>query len=455
MADTTTQQSVRMSGMDAMLWAIEQDPAFRSTMMMLTVFDRELDRDQFMDRIERSARLFHRFRQVVVAPPFGVAPPRWVVDTNFDLAYHLRFLRAAGEGTLRDVLDMAAPIAMSGFDRARPLWEYYVIDGMSEGRSALLQKVHHSIVDGVGGADLYAQMFDLERHPELDLGPLPDPPASETVTKRGLFAEGVAHQAKQVGRLAARRRGSAERVVDPASWRAKASSLRRIVTPDWEPMSPVLTGRSLSVRFDTITLPLAPLKKAANNRGCRLNDAFVAAAAGALARYHRALGVEPVPLKMVMPINVRPDDPDELTGNQFVPVRMVIPADEPDPAKRMTATRDIVAQWRREPGLSWFGPFSNVVSKMAMAFNAPLPRGYDFGTSNVAGPPIPLYLAGAKVEANIPLGPTDGCAATMVLLSYLMEHAVIGITTDPAAIADTVLFRQCVIDAFEEVAATG
>src|SRR4051812_440763 len=122
-----------MSDADALMWTIEKDPLLRSTITAVAVLDRAPDRDRLVESLDRATRLVPRLRQRVVSNAFSIAPPRWEFDPNFDLSYHLRFARAAGDGTLRDLLDMAQPVAMQGFDRARPLWEFIIVEGLAEG----------------------------------------------------------------------------------------------------------------------------------------------------------------------------------------------------------------------------------------------------------------------------------------------------------------------------------
>ena len=99
-----------------------------------------------------------------VGNPLSIAPPRWEVDPNFDLDYHLRFVRRRRRRhACATVLDLAEPVAMQGFDRARPLWEMYVVEGLADGRAALILKLHHAITDGVGASRSRCVMFDLER----------------------------------------------------------------------------------------------------------------------------------------------------------------------------------------------------------------------------------------------------------------------------------------------------
>ncbi|MBV9663882.1 MAG: diacylglycerol O-acyltransferase, partial [Actinobacteria bacterium] len=96
----------RMSDTDALMWTVEKDPLLRSTITAVALLDQAPDRERVLDKIERGIRMIPRLRQRVVAPPLGVAPPEWVYDHNFDLAYHLRFVKAAGDGSMRDLLDM-------------------------------------------------------------------------------------------------------------------------------------------------------------------------------------------------------------------------------------------------------------------------------------------------------------------------------------------------------------
>src|SRR5262245_33321433 len=133
-----------MSDADALMWRIEKDPLLRSTITSVVILDQAPDRGRFRRRLERATRVVPRLRPRVLGHAYSIAPPRWEVDPNFDLDYHLRWVRAAGDGSLREVLDMAAPIAMQGFDRARPLWEFYVVEVLEGGRSAIIQKIHHA-----------------------------------------------------------------------------------------------------------------------------------------------------------------------------------------------------------------------------------------------------------------------------------------------------------------------
>jgi WS/DGAT/MGAT family acyltransferase len=363
---------------------------------------------------------------------------------------------------MRTVLDIAAPIAMQGFDRARPLWEFTVVDGMADGTAALIQKVHHSVTDGVGGMELALMLLDMERDPAGPLDPVEPLTDAERPTPLELFREGVDHvRRRQLGiarRAAAMAPGLARDVVGNARGAVDAArSLGRLLTPVTEPLSPIMGARSLSVHFDTLTAPLAETKAAAKQADGKLNDAFVAAVAGGLARYHERHGAPVDALRMTMPISIRVEG-QNLGGNQFVPARFPVPMNIVDPVERMRVIRGLVTEQRNEPALAFTDAIAGVLNRLPTSavtqlFGSML-KGIDFVTSNVPGAPFPVYLAGAKVEGNFAFAPLSGAGANITLLSYLDEVQV-GVNTDPAAVPDPDVFLACLEEGFDEVRKVG
>jgi len=448
-----------MSDMDALMWGIEKDPLLRSTITAVAVLDRTPDRARLLDKIDRGTRTIPRLRQKAVSPPLSVAPPAWVTDPNFDLNYHVRWVRAAGDGSLRSLLEIAEPIAMQGFDRARPLWEFTVVEGLADGRAALIQKVHHSVTDGVGGIKLAMMLLDLERDPAPTTEPVPDAPQAMAVSRLGLLLEGIAHEQRRQAGIARRTlsqvRDAARRPVDVAKAAFDgAASLGRLLAPAFEPLSPVMRDRSLSVRFDTIAVSLTDMKAAAKKADGRLNDAFVAAVAGGLRRYHEHHDAVVPGLRMSMPISIRDDATDALAGNQFVPARFEVPITKKDPVERMRQLRELIRSQRDEPALAATEAIAGILNRLPTSLTTQLfgsmLKGIDFVTSNVPGAPIPVFLAGAKLEANFAFGPLAGSAANVTLLSY-QDELHIGVNMDPAAIPDTDVFMSCLNEGFDEV----
>jgi WS/DGAT/MGAT family acyltransferase len=453
----------RMSDQDALMWGIEADPLLRSTIIAIALLDRAPDRARLEEKVERGTRDIPRLRQRVVATPWAVAPPLWAVDPNFDMRYHVRWMRAMGDGSLRSLLDLAAPIAMQSFDRARPLWEFTVVEGLADGKAALIQKVHHSVTDGVGGMKMALMLLDIEREPAPSDEPLTPAPAAETFSPIDLLRDGLAHERRrQVGivqRAVGQVGGALVNPVDVARTAVDgAASLARMLRPAFAPMSPIMTGRSLSARFDVISAPLAELKAAAKRADGRLNDAFVAAVAGGLARYHERHGASVDQLRMSMPISIREAESEVMGGNQFVPARFPVPMTITDPIERMRAVRQLVATQRAEPALAFTGAVAGILNRLPTSVTTQLfggmLKGMDFVTSNVPGAPFPVYLAGAQVEANYALGPLSGAAINATLLSHLDEVHV-GVNSDPAAVPDPDVLVECLEEAFAEVRKVG
>jgi WS/DGAT/MGAT family acyltransferase len=457
----------RMSDADALMWTIEKDPLLRSTITSVAVLDQSPDRDRLIESLDRATRLVPRLRQRVVSNSMSIAPPRWEFDPNFDLNYHLRWMRAPGDGTLRDLLDVAQPIAMQGFDRARPLWEFTVIDGLADGRAGLIIKVHHAITDGVGAVKIAMHLFDLEREVSLDRGPMPDEPEIHVMNQFERMRDAADHERRrQLGiarRSAARITWSAAAVATDAPGTARRlgatlASVGRMLAPATTPLSPIMTGRSLSVHFDTITVPLAELKAAAKKADGKLNDAFVAGITGGLRRYHLKHGADVDALRMTMPINIRTDETADLAGNQFAPARFAVPLNLDDPVERMRATRDLVAQQRGEPALALAEPLAGILYRLPTSVTTgvfgSLLRGIDFVTSNVPGVPIPVFFGGARMEAQFAFGPMSGAATNITLLSYL-DEVQIAINSDPAAIPDPEVFVTCLLEGLDEIRKVG
>lgn len=453
----------RMTDTDALMWTIEKDPLLRSTITAVLLLDRAPDRKRLRQLLDRGTRLVPRMRQRVRGNPYSVAPPRWEVDPHFDLDYHLRWVRADGDRDLRAVLDLAEPMAMQGFDRARPLWEATVVTDLADGGAALIMKIHHAITDGVGAVKIALVMFELER--EAPLAELPAEPAGTVMGQLERFVDAFDHErrrtlgiAKRLPAVAADAAGAVVR--DPLGTaqrlRETVASVAHLAAPANVPLSPVMTGRSLSVHFDTVSLSLPEAKAAAKAVGGRLNDAFLAATAAGVRRYHEEVGSPTSHVRLSMPINVRDDgDPDQ-TGNHFAPARFPLPLGLGDPRTAMAAIRELVAAERAEPALALVDPLSGMLNRLPTSlttsiFGAAL-RGVDVVASNVPGSPIDLYTAGSQIQAMYALGPMAGAAVNLTLLSY-RDDIHIGVNLDPAAVPEPERFVACYRAGWEEILA--
>ena len=454
----------RMTDSDAIMWNIESDPALRSTIVCCWVLDGTPDPERFARKFERCAAEIPRLRQRPVSDPLGLAPPRWEEDPNFDLGFHLRRLRAPGDGEVRDLLDLAQPIGMQGFDRDRPLWELYLVDGLSGGRTGMIMKLHHSVSDGMGLVRMTEGM--IERGPEPDAReakPVPQRPEPEQVDDwdrtRSAAADRMATRLDRGRRLAnaiGSRLGKA--LTSPVEAAREIgdqfASIGRLVRPVTEPMSDAMSGRSLSVQFDQVQVPLADLKQAAQAVDGTVNDAFVAAVAGGLRHYHEQVGKPVESLRMNMPINMRSGDKAKDAGNQFVPARFAVPVSIADPAERMRAIRKLVLEQRSEPALPLLDEIASVIGALPgngpARFSGAMMKAIDFTTSNVPGPRFPVYVSGARIEQMFGFGPLAGAALNVTCFSYDGDLGI-GVNMDPAAVTEPALFVECLRKGIDEV----
>lgn len=465
MAGGAGEFDLQMSDADALMWTVEKDPTLRSTVVTVLTLDRSPDWDALVERVDRGSRLIPRLRQRVVTPLLRVGPPCWSADPHFDLSYHLRRVRAPDPGSFDSVLDLARNAAMAGFDRARPLWEYTVVDGLEGGRSAFVIKVHHSMTDGVGGMKLLMMLFDLEREagPPGPADEIHDLPAFTPLSLVGRSLDYQRRRAWDIVQHAIANTASAARGItrDAEAALQEAGrvtrSLASFLAPATTPRSPIIGARSLGRRLAALDVSLDDLKRAAKSVGGSLNDAFLASVVGGIQRYHELHGVEPAELRVVMPINLRAEG-TALGGNHFTPARFLVPLQIVDPEERMRTLGQLARAVRDEPAVGLTDAMATVLnqlpSRMTTAFFGAMLKGSDFVTSNVPGSPFPLYVAGAELDRMYPFGPLSGTAANVTLLSHC-GTCCIGINTDSLAIPDATEFAKSVEAGFSEVLALG
>ena len=157
--------------------------------MALELLDSTPDWERFRTRFENASRRVLRLRQKVVVPTLPTANPRWVVDPDFNLDFHVRRVRVSEPGTLREVFDLAELTLQSPMDISRPLWTATLVEGLPDGKAATLLHVSHAVTDGLGGVEMFAEIYDLEREPPAR--PTPPLPVPEDLSANDLMREGI------------------------------------------------------------------------------------------------------------------------------------------------------------------------------------------------------------------------------------------------------------------------
>ena len=442
---------------DAFSWYLESDPVLRSIVVSAMWFETPPDWDRFVARVDRAVRMQPSFLQRIVEAPGRLTPPRWTVDPEFDLDWHVaRMAAPPGEGD-RFVVEVSRREAMTGFDPVHPLWRFLMIEGLEGGRAALVMKMHHSLMDGVGAMELAFNLFDHRPVPD-QLPACPQAPAGERVGAARMLREHLVRRAGQTARTAEwAATGSVPALLSVGrrplssarSALAMARSVGRTVAPLTDTMSTVMRDRGTGRSLDYIDLTLADLQAAARAAGGTLNDAFVAAAAGGLRLYHEHHGAPVQQLRLMMPINLRTAR-DPAGGNRITLMRYAVPVGEKDPFRRIASIDRSSRAVRHEPSLPYTNVIAGGLNLLPPVVVGSIFKHVDFIASDVPGFPESVYLAGAKVSRHVAFGPTTGTALNLTLLSYC-GRCSIGVNMDTSAVPDPDRLVECLRAGFDEV----
>jgi diacylglycerol O-acyltransferase / wax synthase len=448
---------------DLLLHRGEANPRFRSGLIGVEILDTTPVWERYLDRFEDASRRVLRLRQKVVMPTFPTTAPRWVVDPDFDLTFHVRRLRVHEPGTLRGVFDLAEVMAQSPLDISRPLWTATLIEGLADGRAASILQLSHALTDGVGGVEMFSHLYDLERDPRpRDAAPplpVPQDLSPNDLMRQGInrfpravfggVRDAISGATHTVGHVVRNPVSSINGVVD------YALSGARVVSPAAAP-SPMLRRRSLSSRSEAIDIHLPDLHKAAKAAGGSINDAYLAGLCGALREYHEALGVPIDTLPMAVPVNLRSED-DPVGGNRFAGVNLAAPLGIADPEIRIQRIHAEMIHKRGERAIDIVGAIAPVLGILPNAVFESLAS--SIVASDVQASNVPFYagetfLAGAKILRQYAVGPLPGVAMMVVLISR-SGYCTITARYDRASVIDSGLFAKCLLAGFDEVLALG
>lgn len=429
----------RMSEAEALLWRLDRDPALSGTFGNLTLLDRAPDVARLRRRLEWAAGQIPRLRQRVQPGPTPVIPPSWVDDPLFDIDFHVRRVALPKPATLDRLAALAALLIADPFERTRPLWQVTVVEGLRGGRAAVIEKLHHSVADGEIGMQFAMSFMD----PAPDTpDPAPKPPSDAASRPDPVGAAlgtlGEFTNLADVGRLVA---DSAESIKSAVAQLA-----------DLEPAhSPLWTQRSLRRSLELLAVPLEPLRASARGLGGTLTTALLTVIAEAAGRYHRELGAPVESLRASLAISTR----TAASGtNAFTLGRLAVPTGTLAIERRFET---IHAEATRVRELAAAAPLERIAIVGSVLPTSVITRlarqqshTVDFGVSTLRGASIPVYIAGARVLANHPIGPLVGTPLNATAMS---SHTSldIGLHIDPAAIAEPALMKRRVNDAFRKL----
>jgi WS/DGAT/MGAT family acyltransferase len=426
----------RLSGMDAAFLYLENSGVTMQVQAIMLLDPSTMPGGYSFEKVKSHLAerlpLLPEFRQRLAFVPFDLARPVWFHDPDFDLDYHVRHIAVPEPGTIDQLMDVIGGIAGRQLDRSRPLWEFWIIEGIENGVVALFARMHHATIDGVSGASLATSILDLEPEPTA-----PPPIDDWEPEHRPSDFELVRHA------LESRLR----RPVALAMAQATPKLVRSIVNVAQirrDPDRPT-GGVPLTAPRTVFNAPLTPhrrvgiasvsldeVKAIKVALDCTVNDVVLATATGALRSYLLSIDALPDrPLLASCPVSIREDNDDIESANKVSSMFVPLPTHLDDPAARVEALRLATRGAKEEHnavgartimelgelgGPRTFGLASRLLG--GLAARGPVP--VNVVISNVPGPPFPLYLAGARLVSMLPLGPPiDGAGLNITVLSYI------------------------------------
>ncbi len=437
----------QMRGWDAATFRTASgDPTMRSTVIALTVLDHAPDWQRLRDRIERLTLFVPALRMRPLYGALAFSAPRLAVDPDFDIDFHLRRYRLPEGAGWRGLLDDARRMSLTDFDNNRPLWEAAFVEGLPDGQAAFLLKLHHSIADGHATVMIGLSLFEFGPDADPNEAAPPDAPHAEDVGLRDVTLANLADNLRRSTDLAVSTvRGAIDfargTVTETSATWAKAwatvSSIGRMASMPDGPLSPVMSGRGTTYRFAAFDMPFSGLRDVAKENGFSVNDCFMAAVAAGLDSYHQRHGVLVDSLRVNVPISTRGDAGDRTArvSNSVSIARFPLPIAGLSTAEHMQVAHDLVAQWKAEPAIRLTDPLAEVSWLVPVPMLAQAAQASDVTTSNVPGPPVPLYLAGARMVACYPLVATIGAAVNITMVTY-DGVAYVGMSADDRAVGD-------------------
>ena len=438
----------QLTGLDAAFLAMETPSVFGHVGSVCVLDPSTAPEPLTLERltrlIEQRLHLLPPFRRRLVEVPFGLDQPYWIEDPAFDIEYHVRELALPAPGDDRQLAEQAARLHARALDRRRPLWEIYLIHGLAGGRMAVYTKVHHAAIDGVSGNDILSSVLDLspEGRPDEPAPPWecdPEPSALAMLARSALTLSAQPLRAARLTYGLARSLPSFAATVP----RPQLPVIDRLLGRDRNvvvggaaglraPATPFNASVGPHRRWSFCSLPFSEVRAVKSRLGLTVNDVVMALCAGALRRWladHDAL--TDAPLISAVPVSVRTEEQRGTHGNRVSMMFAPLPTHLADPEDRLRASHEAMRAAKEQHGALPADLLADVTQFAMPALAGQAARlsarlrllervnPFNLIISNVPGPNVPLYYAGAELVAYYPLSAiVDGQGLNITVMSY-------------------------------------
>ena len=453
----------RLTALDTSFLHLEDDGAHMHVASCLIFEGRPPSYDDFLAHLEGRLHLVPRYRQRLAFVPFGQGRPVWVDDPYFNARYHIRHTGLPEPGTEAELRHLAGRVFAGRLDRAKPLWEIWLVEGLEGDRFAILGKTHHALVDGISGVDITTVLFDASPEPVPPAEPpapwFPKPVPSGTQLLTDALLERAVLPAEAVRGARAMMRGP-RRVASGAR-----DALVGIGAMAWAGVNPAPTSPfnqriGPHRRFTWTRASLDEFKAIKTELGGTVNDVVLTAVAGALGRYLRGHGneTEGLELKAMVPVSVRADVERGALGNKVAAMWAPLPVYEEDPVERFKLVHEAM-KGLKESGqavgaevLTQLGGFAPTTVMAQAARLQSRQRLFNLVVTNVPGPQFELFLLGRPMVDAFPMVPLAKNQGLGIAIMSYNGALNFGLVSDYDILSDVEALSDDLADAVEELA---
>jgi diacylglycerol O-acyltransferase / wax synthase len=408
--------------------------------------------EDLLDHVRSRLHLVPRFRQKLAFPPVETGRPFWIDDPTFNLEYHVRHSALPSPGSEEQLRNMAARVFSQQLDRTKPLWELWLVQGLTRKRFAIVSKTHHALVDGVSGVDIATVLFDLspvpeQIRPEHEWVPHPAPSQAE-LAARGI--EGLAKMPFGVLRRIERAIEHPRQALHQVGELTEALGEVAWTFTNPAPEVPLNVEIGSHRRYEWVRSDLGHFKRIKDVLGGTVNDVVLAVVAGGMRDWLHSRGVrtEGVELRAQVPVSIRARDEHDQLGNRIAAMRAALPVYIDDPVLRLRRVREQMGHLKDSKQalgaeaisrLNDFAPPTLLAQAARINFSTRL---FNLVVTNVPGPQVPIYLLGRELQDLFPVGFLPPNQALFVAIMSYNGQVNFGLLADYDALPDVTVVAE-------------